>query len=70
MSASQVLVQGARLPVKLLPFDSTAVQNQSTIVRPGFYSTPVTKFGENGHGWNPNPYYGQNKISPINPVGI
>ena len=66
MSTSQVLIQGSKLPVKLLPFPQTSVQAQTTKVFPGFYSTPVSKFGENGHGiWNP--YYGQNKVSPINP---
>ena len=67
MSASQSLIQGSKLPVKLLPADQSAVQNQSTKIYPGFYSTRKT-FGQDGAGWNPN--YGQNKISPINPVGI
>lgn len=68
MSASQVLIQGSKLPVKLLPFPQTSVQAQTSKVFPGFYSSTVSRFGQDGHGWNPNPYYGQNKISPINPT--
>jgi len=69
MSASLAIIQGSKLPVKLLPMNQESVQAQTSKVYPGFYSTPVSKFGENGHGiWNP--YYQQTKVSPINPVGM
>lgn len=64
MSASQVLVKNSILPVKKLPPDTSAPQNQSTKVYPSFYSTGIQTFGQNGHGWNPA--YQQN-ITPIVP---
>lgn len=64
MSASQTLIQNSKLPVKKLPPDPSAPQNQSTKVYPSFYSTGIQTFGQNGHGWAPVYQQNQNPIVP------